>query len=193
MRRGGNANFVHDLGGQLAQTIGHTHAGFGDEVHRTQLQRAHGDFCAALGQRGNHQHWHGAQTHDAAQEIDAVHLGHFDVQSDHVWVELTNHFTRNQGVVCGADAFHVRLAIDDFCEQAAHQRRVVHHNYPGLSVHFLSNLSQNRSTLPPALVLANCAALPRERSCSTKVSGCAWAKRLTMALPVAGKYTTLRG
>ncbi|SUY92046.1 Uncharacterised protein [Comamonas terrigena] len=49
-----------------------------------------------------------------------------------------------------------------------------------------SNLSQNRSTLPPALDCATVAALPR-RSCATSSSGWACAKRLTRALPVVGK------
>ncbi|MNZ98079.1 hypothetical protein D3C78_1173510 [compost metagenome] len=56
-----------------------------------------------------------------------------------------------------------------------------------------SDLSQNRSTEPPAVVRARMAAFPRTDSCATRESGCAWASRLTRALPVAGKYTTLRG
>ena len=55
-----------------------------------------------------------------------------------------------------------------------------------------SSLPQNRSTDPPAVVLATVAALPRA-SCATSVSGCAWASRFTIAFPVTGKNTTLRG
>ncbi len=55
-----------------------------------------------------------------------------------------------------------------------------------------SRLPQNRSTEPPEVVFATVAALPRT-SWATRVSGCACANRLTMAFPVMGKKTTLRG
>ena len=51
---------------------------------------------------------------------------------------------------------------------------------------------QKRSTVPPAVELARIAALPRF-SWATSSSGWAWARRLTMALPVTGKKHTLRG
>ena len=55
-----------------------------------------------------------------------------------------------------------------------------------------SNLYQNRSTEPPDVVLATVAALPRT-SWATRASGWACANRFTIALPVTGKKTTLRG
>src|SRR5690606_33709109 len=55
-----------------------------------------------------------------------------------------------------------------------------------------STKHQNRSTEPPRVARATLAALPRTTS-SARASGWAWARRLTITLPLTGKNTTLRG
>ena len=126
MRQRGNTYLVHNLPCQVFEAFGQTDAGFGDEVDRAEFQCAHGDVGATFGQGRYHDHGGGAQAHEAAQEFNAVHFWHFDVQRNDVRIEFADHFPRDQGVIGGADAFHVGLAIDDFSQQAAHQGRIVY-------------------------------------------------------------------
>ena len=125
----GDADLVHNLITQLAQARGHAQARLGHKVDRAHFQRAHGDFGPAFGQGRYHDHGHGPQPHQARQKLQPVHLGHFHVQRDDIRVKFTDHFTRGQWIVGRADAHHVGLLVDDFGQQTAHQRRIVHHHH----------------------------------------------------------------
>ena len=105
--------------------LGDVHLGFVEKIHRAQFQRTEGNIRAPFGQGRNHHHRHRSQAHQFFQEIEPVHAGHFDVQGEHVRVELLDQFPRHQWIGGCAHHFHVGLAIDDFLHQAADQRRVV--------------------------------------------------------------------
>ena len=60
------------------------------------------------------------------QEVQPVHARHFDVQRQHIRVVALDQFARHQRIGRGRDDLHVRLAVDDLCHQAAHQRGIVH-------------------------------------------------------------------
>ena len=115
-----------------ADAVGDAELRLGDEVDRAELERAQRDLGAALGQRRDHHHRHRPQPHQPGQEIEAVHARHLDVERDHVGREFADHLARDQRVAGRADAFHVALAVDDFGEQAAHQRRIVDHHHADL-------------------------------------------------------------
>ena len=69
------------------QAVGHADLRLGDEVDRAELQRAQRHVGAALGQRGDHHDRHRPQPHQLAEEVDAVHARHLDVERDHVGVQ----------------------------------------------------------------------------------------------------------
>jgi len=181
---GGDADLVGDVVSELAQAIGHADLGLGDEIDRAQLQRLERDVGTALGQRRHHHHRHGAQTHQLGEEVDAIHARHLHVQGDDVGVEVADHLARDQGVGGRADAGHVGLAVDDLGEHAAHQGRVVYHHHSDLAHGVL--LGQNRS-MEPAPELGGTTFWAAARSCCTMASGLVAARRLTMALPLAGR------
>ncbi|MNX97969.1 hypothetical protein D3C86_1303540 [compost metagenome] len=120
------ADLVGDGVRVLHQPVADAQLGLGDEVHRTQFQRAHGDFGPALGQRRHHQHRHGPQAHQTLEEIEPVHARHFHVQRQHVRVQALDEVARHQRIGGGAHHFHVCLAVDDLGHQAADQRGIVH-------------------------------------------------------------------
>jgi hypothetical protein len=146
---GGGADLVGDQLGVLAHPALDRDLRLGHEVDRAQFQRAHGDFGAALGQRGHHQHRHRAQPHQLFEEVEAVHLGHLDVEREHVRVGLLDQLARDQRVGRHADHFHVRLARNDLAHHAADQRRVVDDQYLDLHSSLSSFPVQNRSISPP--------------------------------------------
>jgi hypothetical protein len=130
-----------------------------------EFEGAQRRFGAAFGQRRYHHHRRRPQAHQPRQEVESVHAWHLDVERYHVGVEVADHLACGECVVRGADALHVGLAIDDLGQQAAHQRRVVHHEHAGL-VH--------------------------GRRWANNASRRALARRLTSALPLAGRKQTLR-
>jgi hypothetical protein len=93
-----NADLVGDVLGQLAQTVGHADLGLGDEVHRTQLQRRSVTSAPRSVSVDTITTGIGPQAHQLAQEVDAVHARHLDVQRDHVGVQLADHLARHVGV-----------------------------------------------------------------------------------------------
>ena len=118
---------------QQLEPVGHTDLRLGDEIDRAELERAQGDVGAALGQRRHHHDRRRAQPHQLAQEIDAVHARHFDVERDHVGVDVADQLARGERVARRTDAFHVGLTVDDLGEQAAHQRGIIHHHHTCLA------------------------------------------------------------
>ena len=122
----GGADLVGDDLGVFEQAVADAQLGLGDEVDGAQLQRAQRDFAAALGQGRHHHHRHGPQAHQLFKEVQPVHARHFDVQRQHIRVVALDQFARHQRIGRGRDDLHVRLAVDDLCHQAAHQRGIVH-------------------------------------------------------------------
>jgi hypothetical protein len=116
-----NTHFVHDLAGEIIYAVNQSNAWLGNKIHSTQFQRSHRDISATFRQRGDHDDWHGPQAHQPPKELDAVHLGHFDIQRNDVRIQVSNHFARDQRVIGCANALHIRLAIDDFSQQTANQ------------------------------------------------------------------------
>jgi hypothetical protein len=66
--------------------------------------------------------------HQPAQELQPVHARHFHIQGDHVRIGFANALARHDGVGRGGHHFHVRRFVDDAGEQAADQRRIIHHH-----------------------------------------------------------------
>jgi len=124
-RPGRRADLVGDLIRVFVHAVAHAQLGLGDKVHRAQLQRAQRGFRAALGQRGDHHHRRRAQAHELFQEVEAVHLRHFDVQREHVRVGLLDEVARDDRVGRHAHHFHIGLAVDDLLQDAADQCRIV--------------------------------------------------------------------
>jgi hypothetical protein len=122
---GGGADLVGDLVGVFIHAVAHAELGLGDKIHRTELQRTQRGFRTALRERRDHHHRRRAQAHELFQEVEPVHLGHFDVQREHVRVGLLDEVARDDGVWRHAHHFHVGLRVDDLLQDAADQCRIV--------------------------------------------------------------------
>ena len=64
---------------------------------------------AALGQGRNHHHRHRPQSHQIAKELQAIHLGHFDIQCQDIGIEALDFFPGDIGVRSHADHFNIRI------------------------------------------------------------------------------------
>ena len=126
---GRDADLVGDLLAKLLEPVGNADLRFGHKVDSPQLQGLERDFGTPLGQGGDHHHRHRAKAHQLGQEVDAIHARHLHVQRDDVGIEVADHLPRGKGIGRRADAFHVRLVVDDLAEQAAHQGGIVHHHH----------------------------------------------------------------
>ena len=80
------------------------------------------------------------QAHQVLEKLQPIHSWHFDVQRQHVGLELLDLVARDVGVCRRANDLDLAVSREDFGEQLAHQRRVVHHEY--------SNGHQKSSTDP---------------------------------------------
>jgi hypothetical protein len=149
-RARGAADLVGDEFGVLAHPGLDRDLRLGDEVHRAEFQRAHGDLGAALGQRGHHQHRHRAQAHQFFEEVEAVHLRHLDVEREDVGIDPLDQVACDERIGRHADDFHVRLRVDDLGHHAADQGRIVDDGHFDLvrGVHSVP-FRQNRSMAPP--------------------------------------------
>ncbi len=98
-------------------------------VDRTELERAQRGFAASRRQRGDHHDWQRMRLHQLLEELEAAHARHFDVQSEHVWLEVLKLAPGGVAIERGADDLDLRVAAQDVAQRAAHQRRIVDHQH----------------------------------------------------------------
>ena len=84
--RGGDANLLDQNLGDLGYGIGC--ARFADHVHSSQPHRLQGGLAALGGQRTDHDNRHGEKPHQLRKERKPIHTRHFQVQRDHIRVQL---------------------------------------------------------------------------------------------------------
>jgi hypothetical protein len=94
---------------RIHQVIGHADLRLQDDVDRAGLQGLEQGLRPRLGQRRTHHHRHRVLGHQLAQEGDAVHARHLDVQGDDVGDLLANALGGHERV--GGDADHLDLRI----------------------------------------------------------------------------------
>jgi hypothetical protein len=112
-----------ELLGHLADRIGP--AGLGDHVHGAGLQRLDGGRGSRLGHRADDDDRQRVVLHQLAQEGQAVHARHLDVERQHVGPVLDDHVAGDEGIGRPADHFDRRLAAQRVADHLAHDRRVV--------------------------------------------------------------------
>ena len=96
-----------------------------DHVDGAGLERLHQRLGALLGQRGAHHHGDRPLRHQLAQEGDAVHARHLDIQRDHVGHFGLDAPRGDERIGRGADHRDVRIAAEHLGQRLAHDRRVV--------------------------------------------------------------------
>jgi hypothetical protein len=100
-----------------------------DAVESADLERRQGGLGAALRQRGHHDHRHRPELHDLVEKLDAVHVRHLDVESDHIGVELLYRRPRFKRVGSLTYDLDSRIGAQDRPDQAPHRRRVINNEY----------------------------------------------------------------
>src|SRR5215472_10458683 len=117
-----------DLSDQFARGFSHVRGSvfwFRDEVECTEPQRLHGDGCAFSAVGAEDDHGHGLPPHDLFQRVNAVHTRHFQVERDHVGLELFDLLEAERAVHRRADHVDGFVGREHLRDQLAHQRRVV--------------------------------------------------------------------
>ena len=112
---------------RFVQVIGDPDARLQDDVDRPRLQRLEQRFRAFLDQRRAHHHRQGALRHQLAQEGDAVHARHLDVQGDDVGHLLLNVARGGKGIGGGGDHLDFRIGGQDRGHRLADAGTVVDH------------------------------------------------------------------
>ena len=94
---GGGLDLRLQLGGEAGHRVGDIGRRLGDEIDGADLERLKRDLGAGLRERRDHDHRHRPQRHDLAQERDAVHVRHLDIERDDVGIERLDAVARDVG------------------------------------------------------------------------------------------------
>src|SRR5690606_17418949 len=122
--------------------------------------------------------------HQPAQEIQAVHARHLDVQRDHVRRAAADAVEGQQRIGRDAQQLHVRLRRHHPRQEGAHDGGIVDDQNPD------HGGARKISTSPPGLA-ASFERYSRSRRCTVSLGSTP--SRLTCTLPVASEKCTLRG
>ena len=123
---GGGADLARQLVPQSGSGLGPV-VGFRQVVDRAAIQRVQRDVRPQLGQRADHDHRNGPPRQDRVQRRQAVHVGHLDVQRDHVRPERVENLQRLPAVAGRADHLHAGRGGDAVGDDRADHRRIVDH------------------------------------------------------------------
>ncbi|MPN03006.1 hypothetical protein SDC9_150229 [bioreactor metagenome] len=107
---GGGPHFVDQLARGIAEKVAQADLGLGDDGYRPGCHRVERHRHPGFGQRRADDHRRRVFLHDLAQETEAIHARHLDVENDHVGPVAVEFFHREQGVRrCRDDLDVVRL------------------------------------------------------------------------------------
>ncbi len=123
-RRGahGGDQFVRALGQEALEA----QPGFGHDGHRAGGERLHRGPGAFFREGGADHDGRGALGHDLAQEGDAVHAGHLDVQQDYVRPLVLHALHGQQRVGCRMQHLDAGSLAEQAGEYLAHDGGIVH-------------------------------------------------------------------
>ena len=131
-RTGGALHHLADHVARLVEMVGHPHARLEDDVDRPRLERLHERLGALLGERGAHHHRHRALAHQLAQEGDAVHPRHLDVEGDDVGHLALDAAGGGEGIGGGGDHLDAGVLLEDRLHRLAHGGAVIDNQHAGL-------------------------------------------------------------
>ena len=117
------ANAVLQFGGDITDRV--RSARFGDDVDRAGGQRLDARGRSGLRHRAHDDHRQRMVRHQLAQEGQAVHARHLDVERDHVRLVLQDQVARDERIRREADHLHVRLGLERVGEHPPHDRGIV--------------------------------------------------------------------
>src|SRR4030066_83111 len=98
------------------------------------------------------------QTHELFEEGDSIHVRHFHIQSEHVWLQVFDFLSCNQRIRGRGHHLEYRIFLKDCRKQLAHKRRVVNDQHANLSCdgHKGSPTSFVLSSSDEALLRSSC-------------------------------------
>ena len=112
---------------RLVEELLEAHARLGHHRHRPRGQRLQCDLAARGRQRRADHRGDGVAVHDLAQEGQAVHAGHLDVEQQHVRAVLADGRGGQHGVGRAADERDVALVLQQVLDGLADHGRVIDH------------------------------------------------------------------
>jgi hypothetical protein len=110
---------VADPDARLLQELRHVHPRFQDDIDRPCLQHLHQRRRPLLGQRRAHHDGQRMLRHELAQERDAIHSRHLDIDRDDVRHLLLDTPRRAERIGSGTDNLDVRVATEDLRHRLA--------------------------------------------------------------------------
>ncbi|BCU07002.1 hypothetical protein Atep_16790 [Allochromatium tepidum] len=122
----GGLDGIAEQGLGVFRELAQPYLGLGDDVDRPGAHRLHGDLGALLGQGRADDDRRRPLGHEPAQEGQAIHARHLDVEHDDVGPLLLHQLARKQRVARRAHDLDAGDARELFGEYLPHHRRVVH-------------------------------------------------------------------
>ncbi len=107
-------------GAEGARTVG-----FAEHVHRAELEGLERVIGPALRQGAEHDDRHRPMLHEQAQEGEAVHARHFQVEREHVGLQLADAVARLVGIAGGADNLDGRVGAEGVGGDLPHEGGII--------------------------------------------------------------------
>ncbi len=118
-------DFLDDLQRDVLHAVHGIDRRLADEIDGAQAECVESDAGALLSQGGAHDNRHGMQSHEVAQEFQAIHARHLDVQRQYIRVQRLDHVARHDGIFRRADDFDLFVRGEDFREQPPNHQGIV--------------------------------------------------------------------
>jgi hypothetical protein len=124
-RTGGSLERLEQTASQQIHLPGFVAVGFGDELERAIVDGAQHRLGNRAGLAGHDDDGPRGLAHDITERIETAQIGHLQVESDDVRLELVHEAYRLVTCLRLTDHFEVGRAVDDVAEDRAHQLAVI--------------------------------------------------------------------
>ena len=151
-----------DILRHLRQAARQVDGGLGDHVHRSGLQRLHGDAFASLGERADYDGRGRHDRHEPLEEGHAVHLRHFHVERDDIRLQLDEQVACPVRVACLAHDLDLGVFGEARGENFPDERGIVDNQNPDFARYAHSGLRYTA-------FVTGCHRVPRSRTTSVKL------------------------
>ncbi|OQB89482.1 MAG: hypothetical protein BWX86_02448 [Verrucomicrobia bacterium ADurb.Bin122] len=122
-RDGGGLDFLDELRAEVAERVGVS--GLTEDIDGADAEGFQCGLGASLGQGAHDDDRHGPVLHDEAQECEAIHPGHFDVEGDDIGLQAFDLVARDVGIDGGADHLDFRVGGEGVGDEFTHDGGVI--------------------------------------------------------------------
>ena len=92
-------------------------AGLAENLDGAGFEAGHGHLGAFFGEGVDDGGWDWVEVHDSAEECEAVHARHFDIECDDIGLFADDKIACDVGILRGGDDFDTWDFVEFFCER----------------------------------------------------------------------------